>query len=92
MIRRYVALWLTCRSNKPSGRSWARQLGISHVWLLKLVRRFRADPQTLFGEMAQGDPRQAELDRAKQRTDEMRMLGELRPIRRDVERKNKAPR
>jgi hypothetical protein len=81
MIRRYVAFWLTCRSDKPSARSWARQLGISHVWLLKLVRRFRADPQRLFREMARGDPRQAELERAKQRTDEMRMRGELRPRR-----------
>ena len=41
MIRRYVFLWWTCRdSNKPSGRSWARQLGISHTWLQKLVWEF----------------------------------------------------
>jgi hypothetical protein len=34
MIRRYVFWWWTCRdSNKPLGRSWARQLGISHTWL-----------------------------------------------------------
>jgi hypothetical protein len=32
MIRRYVLWWHTCRdTGRPSARSWARQLGISHV-------------------------------------------------------------
>ena len=29
MVRRYVLLWLTCRdASRPSGRNWAKQLGI----------------------------------------------------------------
>jgi hypothetical protein len=44
MIRRFVFLWLTGRDNRrPSGRDWARQLGISHTWLQKLVREFTAN-------------------------------------------------
>jgi len=40
MVRRYVLLWLTCRdASRPSGRSWAKQLGISHTWLQKVVRQ-----------------------------------------------------
>ena len=32
MIRRYVFQWLTSRDrNRPSGRAWAKQLGISHT-------------------------------------------------------------
>jgi hypothetical protein len=42
MIRRYAFQWLICRDpNRPSGRAWARQLGISHTWLQKLVRNLR---------------------------------------------------
>jgi hypothetical protein len=44
MIRRYVFVWYTGRGSKPSGRAWAKQLGISHTWLQKLVRQFQADP------------------------------------------------
>ena len=30
IVRRYAFWWFTCRDrNKPSGRDWARQLGIS---------------------------------------------------------------
>ena len=37
MVRRYVLLWLTCRvASKPSGRNWAKQLGVSHTWLQKV--------------------------------------------------------
>jgi hypothetical protein len=39
MIRRYVFVWYTGRGSKPSGRAWAKQLGISHTWLQKLVRQ-----------------------------------------------------
>jgi hypothetical protein len=48
MIRRYVFQWLTARGKKPSGRTWARQLGISHTWLQKLVRKFQADPNEMW--------------------------------------------
>src|SRR5260221_1328502 len=41
MIRRLVLWWRTSReNNKPSARAWARGLGISHVWMLRLVRQF----------------------------------------------------
>jgi len=45
IVRRYAFWWFNCRDqNKPSGRDWARQLGISHTWLQRLVREFEADP------------------------------------------------
>ena len=57
MIRRYVFQWLTARGKKPSGRDWARQLGISHTWLQKLVRQFRESPNEMWRLLAaNGDP------------------------------------
>jgi hypothetical protein len=48
MIRRFVFWWFTCRdASRPSGRDWARQLGISHTWLQKRVQRFQADPSEM---------------------------------------------
>jgi hypothetical protein len=32
MIRRYSFQWYTARGKKPSGREWARKLGISHTY------------------------------------------------------------
>jgi hypothetical protein len=83
MIRRYVIQWLTCRdSNRPSGRDWARQLGISHTWLQKLVRKFQADPSEMYREQRRyGDPRSAELSRARECTRRMKEDGELRGSR-----------
>jgi hypothetical protein len=79
MIRRYVFLWLTCRSMRPSGRAWARDLGISHTWLQKLVREFQADPSKLYREQRTfGDPKLAQLSRAREHTHLMRERGELR--------------
>jgi hypothetical protein len=44
MVRRLVFWWLTCRErNRPSGRAWARQLGVSHTWLQKVVQELKAD-------------------------------------------------
>src|ERR1700694_5207447 len=65
MIRRYVFQWLTCRDrSRPSGRDWARQLGISHTWLQKLVRQFQADPSKMYRELrASGDPKFVQLSR-----------------------------
>ena len=58
MIRRYVFVWYTGRGSKPSGRAWAKQLGISHTWLQKLVRQFQADPNEMRRpQRANGDPR-----------------------------------
>ena len=83
LIRRYAFLWFTCRDrNRPSGRSWARQLGISHTWLQKLVREFTADPTEMLQlQTWQGDPRLAELSRARADSRDLRERGELRPLR-----------
>jgi hypothetical protein len=65
MIRRYVLVWLTCRdASRPSGRDWAKQLGISHTWLQKLVREFRRDPSKLSRIEAYGYPTLEQLSRA----------------------------
>ena len=83
MIRRFAFLWFTCRDPKrPSGRSWARQLGVSHTWLQKLVREFSADPTEMFQlQTAEGDPQFSDLSRAREDSEEMRGRGELRPLR-----------
>jgi hypothetical protein len=83
MIRRFVWQWLTCRDgNKPSARSWARQLGISHTWLQKLVREFTADPTEMLElQRQQGDPTLTKLSRARDESREKRERGELRPLR-----------
>jgi hypothetical protein len=82
MIRRYAFLWYTGRGQKPSGRAWARQLGISHTWLQKLVRQFQADPTEMYGKVRRcGDPNFAQLSRAREQTRLMRERGELRGSR-----------
>jgi hypothetical protein len=79
MVRRFVLLWLTCRDrSRPTGRAWARQLGISHTWLQKLVREFTADPNEMRRIQSLGDPRSADFIRAKEYSQEMRTRGELR--------------
>ena len=83
MIRRLALWWLTNRDpNKCSGRKWARDLGISHVWLLKLVRKFKTNPAEVRRLQAYGDPTVEQLRRAKEYTQMMRDRGELRPRRR----------
>lgn len=83
MIRRFVWQWYTCRDrNKPSQREWARQLGVSHTWLQKLVRRFETDQELQQDLRRNGDPTLEQLDYARERTKEMRIRGELRPYRR----------
>src|SRR5215469_309747 len=84
MVRQFVWQWYTCRDrNTPSGRAWARDLGISHTWLQKLVREFQADPPGMQREMLRyGDPTLEQLDRALEYTRRMRERGELRPLRR----------
>lgn len=84
MVRRYAFWWFTSRQeNKPSGRDWARQLGISHTWLQKLVREFEADPREMWRlQVACGDPTLAQLNRAKQETEQLRRIGGVRSRRR----------
>ena len=65
MIRRMVLWWHTSRDNqKPSCRDWAKQLGISHTWVQKLVLEFEADPDEVRRLQAYGDPKLDQLDRA----------------------------
>jgi hypothetical protein len=79
MVRRFVLLWFTCRDrSRPSGRAWARELRVSHTWLQKVVKELRADPSKMRELQAYGDPRLAELDRAKKYSKEMKERGELR--------------
>jgi hypothetical protein len=78
MIRRIAFQWFT-GGRKPSGREWARQLGISHTWLQKLVRKFMADPNEMWRlQRANGDPKFTELSRARDYSRQMKERGELR--------------
>jgi hypothetical protein len=83
LIRRFAFLWFTCRDkSRPSGRDWARQLGISHTWLQKLVREFTADASEMWGlQRSEGDPKLADLNRAQECSRRMREQGELRLLR-----------
>jgi hypothetical protein len=80
MIRRFVWQWMTCRDrNRPSERSWARQLGVSHTWVQKIVKQFQANPSEMQREvLGEGDPTLAQLIRAREETRQMRERGELR--------------
>jgi hypothetical protein len=79
MIRRFVLWWHTCRDNRrPSARAWAKQLGISHVWLLKVVRELKKDPDEVQRLQAYGDPTLEQLAHAQEYTREMKERGELR--------------
>jgi len=77
MVRRFVWQWYTCRDrSKPSGRAWARDLGISHTWLQKLVREIQDDKGEVQREMGRyGDPTLMQLNRALEYTRRMRERG-----------------
>lgn len=83
MIRRHVFLWLTCRdSSRPSGRSWARDLGISHTWLQKLCRLFEANPTEMYRQARlRGEPNFAQLSHSREATRRMKETGQLRTSR-----------
>jgi hypothetical protein len=79
MVRRLALWWWTCcDSSRPSARAWAKQLGITHVWLLRLVRKFETDPGEVRRLQAYGYPTPEQHDRAKECTKRMRNRGELR--------------
>jgi len=84
IVRRYAFWWFTCRDpRRPSCRAWAKQLGISHTWLQKLVQEFEADPDAMWQlQRAYGDPTLSQLNEARERTQELRKLGGLHPRRR----------
>jgi hypothetical protein len=80
-IQRLVYLWLTCRDRqRPSGRAWARGLGISHTWLQMLVREFGKEEVRARFEAKQrlGTPRAEDLAKARIETERMRNKGLLR--------------
>src|ERR1700679_1763724 len=68
MIRRLAFQSFTCRDrSRPSGRAWARGLGVSHTWLQKLVREFAADPTKMWRlQRTKGDPRFSDFARAQE--------------------------
>lgn len=88
VIERFVFQWLACGganrltcgdTNCPSGRAWARALGVSHTWVQKLVRQFQADPAEMQREVREcGHPTFGQLRRARDRSQEMRDRCELR--------------
>jgi hypothetical protein len=81
-IQRLVYLWFTCRDrSRPSGRAWARGLGISHTWLQMLVRRFRKEEVRARFEIRQRSrtPSFEDLAKARVETETMRSKGLLRP-------------
>jgi len=84
MIRRLVWWWHTSRDNrKQSCRRWAKELGVSHTWVQKLVREIEANPDEVRRLQAYGDPKLEQLERARERTRRMRERYELRrPARR----------
>jgi hypothetical protein len=84
LIRRFVLWWHTCRDgSRPSARAWAKQLGISHVWLLKVVRELKKDPDEVRRLQAYGDPTLEQLSCSRECTREMKERGELRLSRRE---------
>jgi hypothetical protein len=50
------------RPQKPFGRSWAKQLGVSHTRLQSLVRQFQEDSSEMWQlQAAAGDPHFSDL-------------------------------
>lgn len=84
MVLRYAFWWYTSRDpNKPSCRDWARQLGISHTWLQKLIRKFEENPGEMWCLQRElGDPTLVQLSQARECTQDLRRTGGLHPRRR----------
>lgn len=79
MIKRFVWWWHTSREiGKPPSRDRARPIGISHTWVQKLVREIEANPDDVLRLQAYGDPKLDQLSRAREHTQRMRELGDLR--------------
>ncbi len=82
IIRRLVYLWFTARDRRPSARAWAKELGISHTWMQKVIRQIQSDPTQMIREVRlHGLPTFALLDRARNFTRRMDEEGELRGSR-----------
>ena len=82
MIQRFAFLWYTGRGTKPSGRVWAKKLGIRHTWIQKLVRQIQSDPTEMCRDVQRcGNPTFAEPICAQERTRQMMENGGLRGSR-----------
>lgn len=83
VIKRLVWQWF--ESNAPekwSGRAVARRLGITHTYIQKLLREFRADPDRMRRELdASGEATFAQLTRARDETRRQKERGCLRKPR-----------
>ncbi|HKW87675.1 MAG TPA: hypothetical protein VJN21_02860 [Candidatus Acidoferrales bacterium] len=75
--------WLSTEPRKWAKYKVARLLGVSHTWVNKLVKRFRADPGRARRRLAAFSPATFDkLQRAREETRRQREMGWLRgPIR-----------
>jgi hypothetical protein len=81
LIRHLVWQWLTYRGpQKWSARALGRRLGVSHVYVHKLVREFARDPLKMVREeQSFGLATFEQLSQAQESTREMKARGLLRP-------------
>ena len=81
VIRRMVWQWFTSKDpRKQSGREVGRRLGVSHTYVQKLLRSFRANPARMEWEAsAYGWAGTPQFYRAKEITRQQREEGLLRP-------------
>jgi hypothetical protein len=90
VIQRFVLLWVTCKDrSRPSGRSWARQLNISHTWLQKLAARFETNPIEATGLRLLGHPSFRDLEGARRSSQALAERGLLRTRRRRLSREQR---
>jgi biotin operon repressor len=82
VIKLMVWQWFTYRApRKLSGRAMARQLGISHTYIQKLVREFKANPSEMQRQRSYGEATFGDLSRAQEITRQERARGHLRSRR-----------
>jgi transposase len=82
VIRRLVWQWFTYRGpRKLAGRAVARQLGISHTHVQKLVREFKTNPSEMQPQRAFGEATIGDLSRAQEISRQERERGHLRSRR-----------
>jgi hypothetical protein len=80
VIKRLVWQWFDSNgSEKWSGRAVARKLGVTHTYVQKLLREFRANPDRIRRrQAASGEATFAQLTHAREETRQQKELGRLR--------------